>query len=74
MTTQIVIYDVTPWHHLGSITPGVIVILNYMFWPQKHTQGGNIHSIILDVHVSWQSIQNFPFNTFVTFPTAVSSR
>ena len=31
------------------------------YWPQKQSQSGNIHSIILDVHVSWQSTQNFPF-------------
>ena len=26
-------------------------------------QSGNNHSIIFDIHVSWQSAQNFPFNS-----------
>ena len=32
---------------------------NSEYWPQKQSQSGNIHSITLDVHVSWQSAQNF---------------
>ena len=28
---------------------------NSEYWPQKWSQSGNIHSIIVDVHVSWQS-------------------
>ena len=28
---------------------------NSEFWSQKQTQSGSIHSIILDVHVGWQS-------------------
>ena len=35
---------------------------NSEYQTQKHAQSGNIHSIILYVHVSWQSAQNFPFN------------
>ena len=37
-------------------------ILQYFllkYWTQKHAQSGNIHSIILDVRVGWQSAQNF---------------
>ena len=30
---------------------------------KNHTQSGNIHSIILDVHAEKQSAQNFPFNS-----------
>ena len=35
---------------------------NSEYWTQKGAQSGNIRSIILDVHVSWQSNQNFRFN------------
>ena len=35
---------------------------NSEYWPQKCAQSGNIHSIILDVHVGRQSAKNFPFN------------
>ena len=31
---------------------------NSEYWTQKRTQSGNIHSIILDVHVAKQSAQN----------------
>ena len=34
---------------------------NSRYWPQKHVQSGNIHSMILDVYVEWQSAQNFLF-------------
>ena len=41
---------------------------NSEYWPQKQTQSGNIHSIILDVHVDWQSTQNFPQSYPIIFP------
>ena len=52
--------------------PGLVVTMNVTsfssisYWgnsecrSQKQAQSGNIHSIILDVHVGWQSAQNFP--------------
>ena len=33
---------------------------NCDYWSQKQTRNGNIHPIILDVHVGWQSAQIFP--------------
>ena len=38
---------------------------NSEYWPLKRTQSGNIHYVILDVHVKWQSAQNFPFTVFI---------
>ena len=37
---------------------------NSEYWSQKQAQSRNIHSMILVVHVGWQSAQNFPL-----FPT-----
>ena len=37
------------------------------YWPQKHVQSGNIHSMILDVYVEGQSTQNFLCRPDVSF-------
>ena len=47
---------------------------NSEYWSQKQTQSENIHSIILDVHVDWQSAQKFPVQSTVFIELITESR
>ena len=39
----------------------ILYCSNSKYWSQKQAQSENIHSIMMDVYVGWQSTQNFPF-------------
>ena len=47
------------WMNVTSFS-SISYFRNSEYWSQKHTQSGNIHSIILDIHVVRQSAHNFP--------------